>query len=90
MPRGFEEGDGVAYVSGVAFLEVTVPEVNNGVGAPVMLSQRWWRCSEAVHLGLGIAVVEVVHDSACCVSHLEVFGFRIKDPVGRWRGSFGQ
>ena len=50
VPHGFEEVEGVADVSGVAFLEEKVLEVDNGVGAPVLLSPRWWRCLEAVHL----------------------------------------
>ena len=85
-----DEVERVADVSGVAFLEEKVLEVDNGVGAPVLLSSRWWRCSEAEHPGFDIGVVGVRHDGVRGAVDLAVLDFRAKDPVGRCRGSFGK
>ena len=90
MPRGFEEIHGVADVLGVAFLKEKVLEVDNGVGAPVLLSPRWWRCSYAVHLRFDLGVFVVGHDGARGALHLVVLDLRAKDPIGRCRCSLGK
>ena len=50
VPRGFEEVQGVADVLGVASLEEEVLKIDEGVGAPVVLSHKWWRGLETAHL----------------------------------------
>ena len=50
MACGFEEVYGVAEGLAVAYFDEEVLEVDDGVGAPVLLSTRWWRGLDTVHL----------------------------------------
>ena len=72
VPSGLEER--VAQVSMVGFMKEEIFEIDDCMGAPVVLPPRLWCGSKGVHFRLDLRVVGVVHVGARGAVHFDVLG----------------